>query len=103
VKKKNNEEQIEKEAEKVKDPETGKVTDCSGKLTYPLSWYNSQAEILYSAFFRVLETDEPAIYGVFNKLKNDCDLAQIFASFGFRRQSVAFFEITISDGLFMMK
>ena len=83
-------EQIEKEAEKVKDPETGKVTDCSGKLTYPLSWYNSQAEILYSAFFRVLETDEPAIYGVFNKLKNDCDLAQIFASFGFRRQNFHF-------------
>ena len=83
-------EQIEKEAEKVKDPETGKVTDCSGKLTHPLSWYNSQGEILYSAFFRVLETDEEAIYGVFNKLKNDCDLAQIFASFGLRRQAFHF-------------
>lgn len=78
-------EQLEKEAEKVKDPETGKVTDCSGKLTHPLSWYKAQAEILYSAMFRA-GTDEGAILSVFNKLKNDCDLAQLVASFGLRRQ-----------------
>ena len=31
-------------------------------------------------------TDEAAILGVFNKLKSDCDLAQLVASFGLRRQ-----------------
>jgi hypothetical protein len=85
TKKEEQEEQLEKEAEKVKDPETGKVTDCSGKLTHPLSWYKSQAEIMYTAMFRP-GTDETALLSVFNKLKNDCDLAQLFASFGLRRQ-----------------
>ena len=31
------EELLEKEAEKVKDPDTGKTIDCTGKLTYAKS------------------------------------------------------------------
>jgi hypothetical protein len=82
-------EELEKEAEKVKDPDTGKTIDCTGKLTYAKSWYNGQAEILYTAMFRP-GTDEAAIYGVFNKCKSDCDVAQLIASFGFRRQEFYF-------------
>ena len=78
-------EELQKEAEKVKDPDTGKTVDCTGKLTYAKSWYNSQAEILYTSMFRP-GTDEAAIFGVFNKCKSDCDVAQLIASFGLRRQ-----------------
>jgi hypothetical protein len=53
------EEQLEEEAEEVKDPQTGKVTDCSDKLTYPLSWYKSQAEIMYTAMFRPVLMKQP--------------------------------------------
>ena len=81
---------LEKEAEKVKDPDTGKTIDCTGKLTYAKSWYNTQAEILYSAMFRAFGTEESVIFDVFNKLKNDCDVAQIIASFGLRRQEFHF-------------
>lgn len=86
-------EELEKEAEKVKDPDTGKTIDCTGKLTYAKSWYNAQAEILYTAMFRA-GTDEAAIFGVFNKVKNDCDVAQLIASFGLRRQE---FYVTSYD------
>ena len=86
-------EELEKEAENVKDPDTGKTIDCTGKLTYAKSWYNSQAEILYTAMFRA-GTDEAAIFGVFNKVKNDCDVAQLIASFGLRRQE---FYVTSYD------
>ena len=86
-------EELKKEAENVKDPDTGKTIDCTGKLTYAKSWYNSQAEILYTAMFRA-GTDEAAIFGVFNKVKNDCDVAQLIASFGLRRQE---FYVTSYD------
>lgn len=86
-------EELKKEAENVKDPDTGKTIDCTGKLTYAKSWYNAQAEILYTAMFRA-GTDEAAIFGVFNKVKNDCDVAQLIASFGLRRQE---FYVTSYD------
>jgi len=82
-------ERLEKEAEKVKDPDTGKVIDCSNRLTYAKSWYDSQAEILYTAMFGP-GTDESTIFTVFNKVKTDCDVAQIIASFGLRRQEFYF-------------
>lgn len=84
------EEQLKDESKTVKDPDTGVITNCKDKLSYPLSWYTAQAEILYKAFFVAFGTDEEGVYGVFNKLKNDCDLAQLFAQFGVRRQEFYF-------------
>jgi hypothetical protein len=84
------EEQLKDESKTVKDPDTGVTVNCQGKLSYPLSWYTAQAEILYKAFFVAFGTDEAGVFGVFNKLKNDCDLAQLFAQFGVRRQEFYF-------------
>jgi hypothetical protein len=81
--------QLKDESKTVKDPDTGVTVNCKDKLSYPLSWYTAQAEILYTAMFRP-GTDEGAVYGIFNKLKNDCDLAQLVAQFGVRRQEFYF-------------
>lgn len=84
------EEQIKDESKTVKDPDTGIITNCKDKLSYPLSWYTAQAEILYKAFFVAFGTEEAGVFGVFNKLKNDCDLAQLIGQFGLRRQEFYF-------------
>ena len=40
-------------------------------------------------------TDEDAIYSVMNKMKNECDLLQVIAEFGVRRQEWGFEKLNL--------
>lgn len=86
------EDALKSEAGQIKDPETGKVINCRGRLSYPMSWYDSQAAILKKAFWTLnwQGTDFDGVKNVYDKLRNDCDLAQLIASFGFQRQEFYF-------------
>lgn len=80
----------EKEVAEEKLDEESEVTSegksCKGKLSYKSSQYKAFATSLHNAFVEALETDEDAIYSVMNKMKNECDLLQVIAEFGVRRQ-----------------
>ena len=89
------EEQMEKEAKTIKDPTTGKTVTCSGKLSYSLSQYKAYAESLYDAFFKTMGTDESAVYSIINKMNNECDLRQLIADFGLRRQEWTFKDYSL--------
>lgn len=86
------EEKMQTEATKIKDPDTGKITDCRNRLSYPISWYDAQAGILKKAFWTLNwgGTDIDGVNGVFDKLRNDCDMAQLIAAFGLQRQEFYF-------------
>jgi hypothetical protein len=61
-----------------------------GGLSLPLSQYTSLANTLYDSFMSAFGTDEDSIYGVFNKLSTDGDVAKLIAAFGYRRQEWGF-------------
>lgn len=79
-------EQLDTEAQTTKDPATGKTVTCSSRLSYNPSQYKAWAESMYDAFFKTLGTDEDTIYSILNKMNNECDLKQLIADFGLRRQ-----------------
>lgn len=86
------EEQLQSEATSVKDPKTGKSVSCKQNLSYSPSQYQSWANTLYDSFFAGFGTDEETVYAIMNKLKNECDLKQLIADFGLRRQEFRFSE-----------
>jgi hypothetical protein len=81
---------LEQEAEKYTDPVTGKKISCSGTLTHPRSQYQAWANNLYDAFIAGVGTDEDAVYDILNKMSTDCDIRQLIADFGLRRQEFSF-------------
>jgi len=88
-------EELEKEAIVVKDPDTGKTQTCAEKLSYSKSQYKAWADNMYSYFINSLGTDEAGVYDVINKMKNECDLRQLIADFGLRRQEWSFSEYSL--------
>jgi len=53
-------------------------------LSYPLSVYDTYAQDLYGAMYR-LGTDEDTIYRIMGYMKNDADVLQLIKAFGVRK------------------
>ena len=89
----------EKEVEEKQLDEESEVTSegdsCRGKLSYKSSQYKAFATALHNAFVEAVGTDEDAIYSVMNKMKNECDLLQVIAQFGVRRQEFGFEKLNL--------
>lgn len=62
-----------------------KAAEQANPLTYELSQYTAMADRLESAMFQI-NTDEPAVYDVFSKLRNKADMLKLNQVFGNRRQ-----------------
>ena len=74
---------------------TSEGESCMGKLSYRSSQYKAFATALHNAFVETVGTDEDAIYSVMNKMKNECDLLQVIAEFGVRRQEWGFEKLNL--------
>jgi len=74
---------------------TSEGKSCKGKLSYKSSQYKAFATSLHNAFIESLGTDEDAIYSIMNKMKNECDLLQVIAEFGVRRQEWGFEKLNL--------
>lgn len=73
------------------------------KPSYPDSQYLSWAEKLQYAL-NYLNTDEDAVYSVFEKLKNQADLNKLITAFGVRPIEVFIFitqDVTLSEAMTM--
>lgn len=69
------------------------------KLSYPLTTYVTLADALESAGTTWFGTDEKSIYAIFEKMKNDLDIVQLFKAFGMRRLEYSFTEANLGGFL----
>lgn len=76
-----------------------KLSSEGQKLSYPLTTYKTLADALEQAGTAWFGTDEKAIYGVFEKMKNDLDIVQLFKAFGMRRLEFSFTQANLGGFL----
>jgi len=75
---------------------TSEGKSCKGQLSYKSSQYKAFATSLHNAFVKsAFDEDEDAIYSIMNKMKNECDLLQVIAEFGVRRQEWTFEKMNL--------